>query len=156
MAILSFLGRVNIAVRIVTEKYPDAKLYEVQGKSSKGPTSDWKDVDELTVIFGRPSEQGGSTIEIKSTGWGEFGEPREVPSPWLGDVILVWPIKMELEEAIALKEKAGYTKPFICVTLRQPLHYQVADPYYIFGEHTKPPTPFIFVNLTTKEVTEGE
>ena len=31
MAILSFDGRVQIAIKIVTESYPDARLYEADG-----------------------------------------------------------------------------------------------------------------------------
>ena len=40
MTILSFDGRVNIAVRIVTARYPQAKLYEADGVASAGPTTD--------------------------------------------------------------------------------------------------------------------
>jgi hypothetical protein len=41
-ATLSFLGVVNIAVRLVTEEYPDAELLEGDGVSPSGPTTDPK------------------------------------------------------------------------------------------------------------------
>lgn len=51
MATLSFLGMANIAVRQVTEKYPGAMLYEGDGLSPKGPTTDVLDVTSWRFAF---------------------------------------------------------------------------------------------------------
>ncbi|CAG8705627.1 21632_t:CDS:2, partial [Gigaspora rosea] len=44
---LSFNDRVNIAVSIVTEQYPYAKLYEVDGVALEGPTTDPTKIDHI-------------------------------------------------------------------------------------------------------------
>ena len=150
MAILSFRGCVNIAVRIVTEKYPDAQLYEVDGVSSTGLTTDPLKIDQLRVVFHNSND---TTVIIKSTAWGEFGEPELIPHIWVGDVIIKWPVKMELTEANQLKEAAGYKAPYGAVTLRNPLGPQKSNPYYIFGSN--PREPYIFVDTVTKKVYAG-
>lgn len=150
MAILSFVGCVNIAVRIVTEKYPKAKLYEASGKSSTGPTTDPLKINELQVVF---QNVDNTTVIIKSTTWGEFGEPELIPYPWCEDVVIQWPVKMDLVEANQLKEKAGYKEPYGAVVLRNPLGPTINNPYYIFGNN--PGAPYIFVDTITKEVHAG-
>jgi hypothetical protein len=150
MAILSFVGRVNIAVRIVTEKYPNAKLYEADGTSSTGLTTDPLKIDQLRVVF---QNSNNTTVIIKSTGWGTFGEPILIPEPWLEDVVIKWPVEMDLDEANQLKEAAGYKQPYGAVTLRNPLGPKIGNPYYIFGSN--PMQPYIFVDTVTKEVHAG-
>lgn len=129
MSILSYLGRVNIAVRLVTEKYPGAQLYEVDGVASKGPTTKPLDIDQLRVVFGLPNNH---TALISSTGWGEFGPIEDIPEPWLEDVVIPWPIKMDLVDADRLLKAAGFTGPYYNVTLRHPLYPGVNEPEYIF------------------------
>lgn len=129
MSILSYLGRVNIAVRLVTEKYPGAQLYEVDGVASKGPTTDPLNIDQLTVVFSLPNNH---TATIASTGWGEFGPIQDIPSPWLEDVVIPWPIKMDLTDADRLLKAAGFTGSYFNVTLRHPLYPGVNEPEYIF------------------------
>lgn len=147
MAILSFDGRVNIAVRIVTEQYPEAKLLEADGTASKGPTTDPAQIDQLRVVF---SNVNDSTVIIKSIGYGEFGKPVLIPEPWLEDVIIKWPIKMDLPKANELKEKAGYKQPYGAVTLRNPLGPKLGNPCFIFGGN--PGQPYIFVDTVTGKV----
>lgn len=150
MAILSFNGRVNIAVRIVTEQYPEAKLYEADGISSSGPTTDPLKIDQLRVVFQNPNN---TTVIIKSTGWGEFGQPVLIPEPWLEDVVIAWPIQIDLDQANLLKEKAGFTAPYGTVTLRNPLGPKIGNPYFIFGNNAS--QPYIFVDTVTGEVHAG-
>ncbi len=150
MAILNFVGCVNIAVRIVTEKYPEAKLYEADGSSSSGPTTDPLKIDTLRVVF---RNENNSTVIIKSTEWGEFGEPELIPEPWLEDIVIDWPVEMDLADANKLKEEAGYSEPYATVTLRNPLGPKKSNPYYIFGGN--PSEPYIFVDTVTKEVHSG-
>lgn len=146
MAILNFIGRVNIAVRIVTEKYPKAKLYEVDGSACE-LTNDPLKIDQLRVVF---QNEDNSTVIIKSTGWGEFGEPVLIQEPWLEDVVIKWPIEMDLVEANQLKEAAGYSASYRTVTLRNPLGPKPTNPFYIFGGN--PGQPYVFVDTVTKEV----
>lgn len=150
MAILSFNGRVNIAVRIVTEKYPEAKLYEAEGTASGGPTTDPAKIDQLRVVF---RNVNNTTVIIEETGYGEFGEPKLIESPWVEDVVIQWPIKMDLDEANKLKEEAGYKEPYGAVTLRNPLGPKRTNPFFIFGGD--PTKPYIFVDVVTGEVHSG-
>lgn len=147
MATLSFDGFVNIAVRIVTEKYPQARLYEANGTSSTGPVTDARGIDQLRVVF---RNENNSTVIIKSTTWGEFGEPTLIPHPWMEDVVINWPVPMDLPEAISLKDAAGYAQPFANVTLRNPLGPVAGNPYFIFGTNMQ--SPYIFVDTVTKKV----
>jgi len=149
MAILSFDGRVNIAVRIVTEKYPHAKLYEADGKAS-APTTDPAKIDQLRVVF---QNSGNSTVIITETSYGEFGAPVEIPHPWAEDVVIAWPVKMDLAKANELKEAAGFKNPYNNVTLRNPLGPVRSNPLFIFG--TAPPNPYVFVDTVTGKVTQG-
>jgi len=150
MAILSFDGRVNIAVRIVTEQYPKAQLYEADGTASGGPTTDPAKIDQLRVVF---RNENNTTVIIKETAYGEFGPPQLIREPWLEDVIIQWPIKMDLPQANELKEKAGYGDPYGTVTLRNPLGPTRSNPYFIFGGN--PNKPYIFVDTVTGEVHAG-
>lgn len=150
MAILSFNGRVNIAVRIVTGKYPEAKLYEAEGVASGGPTTDPARIDRLKVVF---RNADNSTVIIEETGYGEFGEPELIKSPWLEDVIIQWPVRMDLPRANQLKEEAGYREPYGAVTLRNPLGPILGNPYFIFGGN--PFKPYIFVDTITGKVSAG-
>ena len=150
MAILSFNGRVNIAVRIVTGEYPEAKLYEADGTASGGPTTDPAKIDQLRVVF---QNVDGSTVIIKETDYGEFGKPELIPHPWLEDIVIQWPVDMDLDKANSLKEAAGYTAPYGAVTLRNPLGPTVSNPYFIFGGN--PAEPYIFVDTVTGDVHSG-
>jgi hypothetical protein len=147
--ILSFNGMVTIAVRIVTEKYPHAKLYEADGVASGGPTTDPNRVDRMRVVFQNP---GNTTVIIKSTVWGEFAPPVLLNEPFLEDVVIDWPIKMDLPLANELKMKAGYTSPFTTVTLRNPLGPVRTNPFFIFGGGTG---TYVFVDTVTGQVTTG-
>lgn len=146
-ATLSFDGMVNIAVRLVTEKYPQAKLYEADGTASGGSTTDPQGIDQMRVVFQNP---GNTTVMISSTGWGEFGDPVLVPQPWLEDVVIAWPVGLDLPRANSLKEQAGYTGAFSTVTLRNPLGPQPGNPQFIFGDAGQ---PYVFVDTVTGQVT---
>lgn len=150
MAILSFDGRVNIADRIVTEKYPNAKLLEADGTASGGPTTTPTQVDQLRVVF---QNENNTTVIIKESSYGEFGEPQLFNQPWTEDVAIKWPVAMDLDEANALKEAAGYKEAYGAVTLRNPLGPKRSNPYFIFGGN--PSEPYIFVDTVTKEVHAG-
>jgi hypothetical protein len=129
MATLSFLGMANIAVRLVTDKYPDARLYEGDGISPSGPTTDVANVNSWRFVFRLPDN---ATAIINSRAWGEFGPIQYIAQPWLEDVVIPWPIEMDITDADRLLKNAGYTGPYGAVTLRWPLYPGVVQPFYIF------------------------
>jgi hypothetical protein len=79
------------------------------------------------------------------------GDKKE--EPWLEDVVIKWPVQMDLPQANELKEKAGYKEPYGAVTLRNPLGPKLSNPYFIFGGN--PTKPYIFVDTVTGEVHAG-
>lgn len=81
------------------------------------------------------------------------GEPVLIPEPWLEDVVIQWPIAMDLPQANKLKEEAGYTNPYGAVTLRNPLGPTLGNPYFIFGGN--PAEAYIFVDTVTGKVHPG-
>jgi len=133
--ILSYLGRVNIAVRIVQEKYPGAVLYEVDATLPRGdpsPTPNPLGLSQLRAVFRAPKN---GTVIIRSTGWGEWAQPQFIPYPWLECVVIPWPIEMDITDAAKILRKAGFTDDFWNCTLRHPLGpggKPYDEPYYIF------------------------
>ena len=121
MAILNFTGRVTIADRIVTEKYPGAKIFEVHGETTKGEAFTALDIDKLKVIYyvppSTPDDHRYTTAYIRSKGWGEFEEPEHSDDLWDGSVKFDWPIDMDLAFAVDLLREAGYSSSFTFVTL---------------------------------------
>jgi hypothetical protein len=61
------------------------------------------------------------TAFISSIGWAEFGPITFVDQPWLEDVLIQWPIKMDITEADQLIKKAGHTGKYGVCVLRHPL-----------------------------------
>jgi len=144
---LSFLGRVNIAVREVQKEYPNAQLYEVDATppTSEGVTDPYL-LSQLKIVF----RAGSGTAIIKSTGWGSFGPVEYIPEPWMEDVVIPWPVNMDAKEANALMRKAGYTAPYSAMTLRHPLYPGENEPYYIFCMTNG---TYVFVGVKDKKVT---
>lgn len=147
MAILSFDGRVNIAVQNVKEDYPKARLYEAEGVATGGPTTEPAKIDHMKVVF---QNENNTTVIIEEVGYGEFGEPQLISDPWLEDIVIPWPIPMDLPEANELKVNAGYKEPYSAVTLRNPLGPKRTNPYFIFNTGT---SKYIFVDVVTGKVT---
>ncbi|CAG8569524.1 16821_t:CDS:2, partial [Dentiscutata erythropus] len=131
---LTFNNRVSLAVSIVTDQYPDAKLYEADAKAtSAGPDK----INEMTVKFQEISP-------------GKFDKPVLVKEPLLGDVVIQWP--MDLLRANQLKEAAGFKEPYTTVTLRNPLGPHVLNPFFIFDDGS---SQYVFVDIVTGKVTTG-
>ncbi|CAG8485498.1 7457_t:CDS:1 [Dentiscutata erythropus] len=147
MTTLTFNDRVNTAVSIVTEQYPDAKLYESDAKATGGPTTDPDKINEMTVKF---QNVNNSTVIIKEISPGKFGKPELVDAPLLEDVVIQWP--MDLSRANQLKEAAGFKEPYTTVNLRNPLGPQKGNPLLIFGNGS---SQFVFVDTVTGKVTTG-
>jgi hypothetical protein len=150
--IMSFLEVVNIAVNLIEAQDPEAKLYEVQAKlpadihtSTTNPLA----LSQLQAVF-RAGK--GGTWFINSTGWGIWAQPQFNSSTWGGDVVIPWPVKMEIVEAAMLLQKAGYTGPFWNCTLRHPLGRggkPYDEPYYIFGMADR---TYVSVGVNDKEI----
>jgi len=132
--ILSYLGMVNLAVRIVQKEYPDAVLYVVNSTLPSGvsePTPDPLCLSKLRAIF---AVKNGH-VNIRSTSWGEWGQPQFVHTPYLECVAIHWPIKMDITDAAKILRKAGYTDDFWnCQLVHQlgPIGEPYEEPYYIF------------------------
>lgn len=146
MATLSFLGMANIAVRLVNDEYPGSQLLEGDGVSPSGPTTNVRDVNSWRFVF---RTANGGTALIHSTVWGQFGPITYIPQPWLEDVVIPWPIDMDIVEADELLKKAGYTGAYGAVTLRWPLYPGINQPFYIFGMEDG---SHIFVGIYDKSV----
>jgi hypothetical protein len=115
MAILSFNERVAIAVGLVRDRFPGARLHQAEGASSTGPTSTPMAIDRLRVLF---RNGDGTVLLVEETGYGEFGPLRRLdPPPSLRGPI-DWPIDMELSAADNLKEDAAWIDPYVQVVLR--------------------------------------
>ncbi len=130
MATLTFIGMANIAVNLVNAQYPGSKLYEGDGTAPNGPTTNVQNVNSWRFVF---RTANGGTAMIHSTEWGEFGPITYVDQPWLEDVVIPWPVKMDIVEADNLLKNAGYTGEYGAVTLRWPLYPSSDQPFYIFG-----------------------
>ncbi|CAG8796582.1 45136_t:CDS:1, partial [Gigaspora margarita] len=147
---LSFNDRVNTAVSIVIKQYPYAKLYEADGVALGGPTKDPTKIDHIKVIFYNVNK---TTVFISETSPGNFSPPILFDKEWLGDIIIDWPIGMDLYQANRLKEAAGFTKPYETVFLRNPFFRpKLGNPLFIFGNGS---LQFILVDTVTGNVTSG-
>lgn len=145
-ATLSFLGCVNIAVNLAAKKYPTTTLAEVETHvTNPGSPSPIKD---LRVVF--QADGGATSVFATMTQWGEFGPLEFKRQAWVEDVVIPWPIKMDIVEADQLLKKAGYTGPYGAVTLRHPMAARgMHEPYYIFSMMTG---EYVFVGVNDKKV----
>jgi hypothetical protein len=136
---MNFLEILMKAWNIVTAQYPHAQFYEADGRPEGGSGTNPDDVQEWRFVYNIPPgskecpDTPSNTTVMLRYYKGSFSKPSHVCEPWLEDVIIPLPIKMDLGEAITLMQKAGYTDPFSSVTLRWPLYPGVKEPYYIFG-----------------------
>lgn len=129
MAMLSFNGRVQIAIERARTLYPDAEFLEARGHASAGLIDHPAAIDQMRVLFRR---NDGETLVIEETGYGTFDKPATIDSVGAGAAI-DWPIGMDLPDADRLKEQFGYTEPYSRVALRIPQGVIWANASYVFG-----------------------
>lgn len=150
MGILSFNGRVEIAVERLRSKFPDAQLLEAVGKASAGLIEHPSAIDHLHVVFRR----GDTMLLVEETGYGEFGNAVEldveVPKT---SASVSWPIEMDLPDADRLKEQFGYSDPYASVSLRVPPGVVWANASFVFGGN--PQCPDVIVDAVTGKVRAG-
>ncbi|WP_151089054.1 hypothetical protein [Hymenobacter baengnokdamensis] len=96
--------------------------------------------------------KGGTAFAIM-TQWGEFGPIQFIAHPWLEDVVISWPIKMDIVQADELLKKAGYTDPYGAVTVRHPLYPGSYEPYYIFSMMSG---SYVFVGVNDGKVSQPQ
>jgi hypothetical protein len=143
-----FSELVDAASKLVKEKYPLASFLEADGVSPNGPTSEMKDVSNWRFVF--VTEDYGTAF-VTSGGQNSFGPVRYTGEPWVDDRPVPWPIKMEPDEALGLVRNAGYTTPFIGVSLRWPLFPGITQPHYIF-EMSDADDSYVFVGVNDRSV----
>lgn len=147
MFLLSFNGRVQIAVERVSAMFPDAQLLEAEGKASAGLIEHPSAIDHLHVVFRR----GETMLLVEETGYGEFGNAVEldVAAPQ-ASATFAWPIEMDLPDADRLKEQFGYGDPYASVRLRVPQGVAWANASFVFGGN--PQCPDVIVDTVTGKV----
>lgn len=149
MAMLSFNGRVQIAIDRAQALYPDAEFLEAQGHSSAGLIDHPAAIDRLRVLLRR---DGGETLVVEETGYGTFDDPASVDSI-VGGATIHWPIGMDLPDADRLKEQFGYTESYSRVVLRIPQGVTWANASYVFGGNPK--CADVMVDTVTGKVREA-
>jgi hypothetical protein len=143
MAIPTFTERVNRAIEIVTGEYPEAKL--AQAYTTKlSPDSTYL----LKLDFHNKNE---TTVSIQETAAGQFEPPIFINQFLLGSANINWPVAVSLEQAMELKNKAGFDVPDNVFTLRLPVYPGDVHPLYIFGRSV----PYVFVDSSDGSVTTG-
>jgi len=101
----------------------------------------------MRVVFQNP---GNTTVMIKSTAWGQFGEPMLISVSWLEDQVIQSPVSHDLPPANSLQEQAGFTSSHTTVTLRNRPRPKRGNPQFIFGQAGE---PNVFVDTVTGTVT---
>jgi hypothetical protein len=150
MAILSFNGRVDIAVERLRARFPDAQLLEAVGKASAGLIEHPSAIDHLHVVF----QRGDTMLLVEETGYGEFGNAIELDVEVLKtSTSVAWPIEMDLPDADRLKEQFGYSDPYASVALRVPQGVTWANASFVFGGN--PQCVDVLVDTVTGRVFEG-
>jgi hypothetical protein len=138
---LPWLTFANIGTKLLEAAYPlGVQLLEIQAVPLvPGPVTgpfqlaQMKIVARVAVEKASDNDVSHYTAILTSIGWGEFGSIEISVEPWLGDVVIEWPIKLDLLEAFGLMQAAGFTDPIEAMTLRQPLYSGLKEPYYIFS-----------------------
>lgn len=143
-----FISLLNQAVSLVTQRYPEAKLYEANGTA--GGTSGGaaaESIQQWRFVF----QNANNTSVMLNYAEGFFQAPQLLEQPWLEDRVIDLPLKRSLEDAVTLLKQNGYTDSFTNVTLRYPLYPGVAEPSYIFTIPAR--NSFVFVGVNTGQVT---
>jgi hypothetical protein len=134
---LSWLSFADIGIKLLEATYPlGVQLLEIQATPLiPGPVTSPFQLGQMKIVasVAIAKDVAHNTAILTSTGWGEFGAVETSLEPWLGDVLVEWPIKLELLQAFGLLQDAGFSSPVDAVTLRQPLYPGIDEPYYIFS-----------------------
>lgn len=149
--ILSFLGRVNVALDIVRRTAPEAQLLTVDATLPRGvvyPVIDPLRLSQLECVF---KTKSGTAI-IRSTGWGEYGPPIFLPHSRVGVAVINLEDIIDIVPAADAMRAAGIDLTFWSAELTHPVVApdQLHDePYYIFHMIDG---SYVFVGAKDKEV----
>ncbi len=117
------------AARIVRQYYPGADFYEADMDLSQcSPGIPW-----IKSVFNVPADEKtriNTTAILMRLGQEFQLPPQHVGEPWLEDRVVTLPVKKDLDEAIQLARKAGFSAPVTHVTLRWALYPGVEEPNY--------------------------
>ncbi|KAL1634273.1 hypothetical protein SLS58_010746 [Diplodia intermedia] len=135
-AILEFLGRIFIAVRIVRKAVPEAQLLWVQAKLPRGmphPVTDPSMLSHLDCRFSTPS----GSASMRSRGWGDWAPPVFSDHRIIGmNSMDVEKLPMNINDAVDAMRKHHITEPFWGASLKSPsvAPEELPDepPYYVF------------------------
>lgn len=117
---ISYLAFLNIAVRQVQEKYPNATL--VLAESTAIPPSTYVDSFNFLKHFAAVFNTGQGHVTVNSTEWGTWSPPVYSSGPWLSErVIDLEKIKLEPTQADDLVKAAGWTLQFNRAHLSAPI-----------------------------------
>jgi hypothetical protein len=137
------------ADRIVKKQYPTAVQVEIHGTPSSGSADLASEVDHWRFVF--TDIDGVSTITLDYFD-GSFGEIARSIEPWTETEIRDLPRRINLDDAISLLRKAGYTEPFKSVTLRAPTIFpQQSEVSYAFSLDSQ----IVFISATTGEIVKA-
>jgi hypothetical protein len=132
---LSFIGRVYMAMRIVQHFWPDAELWWVTANLPAGARPPTKNPNELYQLQAAFNVDKGTVI-IRSDGWQFWGNPKFYPYKIFGNVIVPFPVKLDLVPAYRLMVEKGWGDEINGCVLRHPLGPKCEpwdeQPYYIF------------------------
>jgi len=133
--ILSFKGRVFIAIHLVKIRWPDAELWWVEANLPIGvrpPTTDPNELLQLRAAFN--VDKG--TVIIDSKGWESWDNPVFYNHKLLGNVVVPFPVKFDIVEAYEILVEAGYSGKLSSAVLKHPLGPKGEpwdeEPYYVF------------------------
>ncbi|WP_417319232.1 hypothetical protein [Emcibacter sp.] len=141
-----FLDMLNEANSIVAKYYPGAEFYEAD-LNIELVGSPWR------FVFNIPpaGSHASNTTAILTNYMGNFQmPPRHYDAPWLEDVVIPLPIKLDLAAAVQLAKDAGYDGNISYITLRWPLYPGVNEPSYIFNMPSM--NTRVFVGVYSKKV----
>ncbi|KAF9639904.1 hypothetical protein BFW01_g11710 [Lasiodiplodia theobromae] len=135
-AILDFLGRVFIAVRIVRDMVPEAQLLWVKASLPHGMPYPVRDPNMLSHLDCRFSTPSGSA-SIQSRGWGDWCPPSFSSHKIIGMHSLdVEKMPMNITDAVDAMRKHHITDAFWAASLESPTvaPEELPDepPYYVF------------------------
>jgi hypothetical protein len=144
------------AVKIVRATDPptfsNAVMLEAEGTTCGVPTTSASGIDRWRFVF----DNQPSGPQFPRSAFISYGPPPAGFGPVIGnpssfdeDLQIPKAPAMTLKQAVKRLQDAGFTNPFLNVTLRRPLAQITFNPLYIFGFGTG---QFVAVDTVTKQV----
>jgi hypothetical protein len=129
-AILGYLGRAEIALRIVQKQYPGAAIFNIYAWTNDVcGTDSAESLPHITVLL---RLENGDKAQITNTTYDEFGPVEVTKGPWVGSANLVWFPSMSAADAEKRLRELGYEGKFTSLTLSKPLFPGVEEDLYTF------------------------